>query len=410
MDPARLGREYVLLGLACDRLLPGLVDCYVGPAEHRRRVAAEPEPAPAALVARARWLREELSRSDLPGPRADFLDRQLVALQCALRRAAGATVAYRAEVLAYFDTDITLAEPDGYRAAHAALAEVLPGRGDLGPRLAAFRERTRLPPGLLAPSVQRVAAALREQARVTLGLPPDEEVFFELVLDRPWSAFHRYLGRHRSRVSVNAEVELGVTQLARLVAHETYPGHHAEHVRAEQVQHDSAGEEPAESSLFLLNTPHCLISEGQADLGLEVLVGPEYRTWLPAALDGLPAWTVRELTELVELAQRVEVAMEALLPVRQDAALLVHDRGRSEVEVTRYLRRWLLVDERRAAQMLRFVRDPRWRAYTTTYVEGRRLVRSWLAAAGPDESSTQRYLRLRRQPWSPSALRADLTL
>jgi hypothetical protein len=400
MDPVRLGREYVLLGLACDRLVPGLVDCYVGPAEARRRVAAEPGPDPAALVARTRWLREELARSDLTPARADFLDRQLVALQCGLRRAAGAPMSYRAEVLAYFDTEVAPGEPDAYRAAHARLDGLLPGSGDLGARLAAFRARTRVPAAVLAPAVQRVTGALRERARATFDLPPAEEVLFELVSDRPWSAFHRYLGGHRSRVSVNAEIELGVTQLARLVAHETYPGHHVEHVHASE-----AGPDEPERTLFLLNTPQCLVSEGQADAGLEVLAGPDHRAWLPAALDGLPG---SPGAELVGLAQRVDAALEALAPVRQDAALLLHDRGWPEAEASAHLRRWLLVDERRAGQMLRFLTHPRWRAYTTTYVEGRRLVGSWLGAGGPDDPVADRYLRLRRHPRSPSALRADL--
>lgn len=403
MDPARLGREYVLLALACDRLLPGLVDCYVGPVQERRRVAAEPDPVPAALVARARWLREELARSDLPGSdrsRADFLDRQLVAVQCTLRRAAGVTVSYREEVLAYFDTEVGFGEPDAYRAAHARLAELVPGRGDLAARLAAFRDRTRVPAAVVAPAVQRVAGVLRDRTQAILGLPPDEEVLFELVSDRPWSAFHHYLGGRRSRVSVNAEVELGVIQLARLVAHETYPGHHVEHVHASLA--DPAAPERA---IFVLNTPHCLVSEGQADAGLEVLAGPEHRAWLPAALDGLPG---RPSGELVELAQRVDAVLDVLAPVRQDAALLVHDRGRPEADAMRHLRRWLLVDERRAGQMLRFVTDRRWRAYTTTYVEGRGLVRSWLAAGGPDDQVVDRFLRLRQHPRSPTMLRADL--
>lgn len=400
MDLAEIGREYVRLGLVCDRVLPGLVDCYVGPAAPMRGAAAEPVPEPTALAARVRWLRIELSRSRPSGPRADFLDRQLLALQCAVRRAGGARVPYRAEVQAYFDTEITLGDTDVYRSAHAVLAELLPGSGDLAARLAVFRRRTRVPEAVLGPAVQRVAATLRERAGELLGLPPDEEVLFDLVADRPWSAFHRYLGGRRSRVSVNSEVELGVIQLARLVAHESYPGHHVEHVHASRTDPGAP-----ELALFLLNTPQCLVSEGQADLGLEVLVGEDHTAWLPAALDGLPGCPS---AELVEVAQRVEAAFEALAPVRQDAALLLHDRGRPQADVLAHLRRWLLIDERRAGQVLRFVGHPRWRAYTTTYVEGRRLVRSWLAAGGACDPAAQRYLRLRRQPRAPSTLRAEL--
>jgi hypothetical protein len=58
--------------------------------------------------------------------------------------------------------------------------------------------------------------------------------------------------------------------------------------------------------------------------------------------------------------------------------------------------------------MLRFIAHPVWRAYTTTYVEGRRLVGAWLDAAPAGESVTERYLRLLDEPRSPSAMRATL--
>jgi hypothetical protein len=56
--------------------------------------------------------------------------------------------------------------------------------------------------------------------------------------------------------------------------------------------------------------------------------------------------------------------------VRQDAALMLHDEQRDADDVAAYLSRWLLVDDARAKQMLRFLSSPLWRAYTSTYVEG----------------------------------------
>jgi hypothetical protein len=362
------------------------------------------------LLARIRWLRTELSRSGLPGRRRDLLDRQLVALQCAVRRAAGAPIGYRAEVQAYFDTEIAPGEPDRYRAAHADLAEALAAstcrRDPLAVRLRRYRAATRLPPGLLGPSAERLTQVLREAARRAFGLPAGEAVYLETVVDRPWSALHRYLGEYRSRVWVGRDVEMSALQLARLVAHETYPGHHLEHVGAERAC--SGGEDVQdglENSLFLMNTPQCLLSEGLAELALDVLAGPSVADWLPAALDGLGPVP---RAEDAELAVRVERALEPLAGVRQDVALLLHDRGGSEEAAIKYLCRWLLVDEPRARRMLRFITHPRWRAYPTTYAEGRPLARAWLAAAPEGQPVTQRYLELRTSPRSPSGLRAEL--
>ena len=408
VDQAALAREYVAFALACDRVLPGLVDCYLGPPGQRQAARSDVAGAsstPTGLAARARWLRTELSRSGMAAVRRDFLDRQLVALQCALRRSAGASIGFRAEVQAYFDTDIALGEPDRYRAVHAELDALLPGRGSLPARLGAYREGVRLGPGAVLPAAARLAGGLRSlAARGGIGLPAGESVELAVVADRPWSASHHYLGGYRSRVMVNTDVELGPIQLARLVAHEAYPGHHTEYVRAEQAVRGPEGPLRPENTVSLVNTPQCLISEGRADLGLDLLAGRSYGAWTAGALADLscgPIWDV-------ELAMRVERAMLELVAVRQDAALLLHDRGVGEEEVLAYLGRWLLVGERRARQILRFIAHPVWRAYTTTYVEGRRLVGAWLDVAGVGESVTERYLRLLDEPWTPSSLRAAL--
>jgi len=102
VDLDALARAYVLLGLRSDRLVPGLVDAHTGAVSLRRQVAGEPRPKVDELLREAARLRTELpsaepsaaSSAELPSAelvpgRRDFLDRQLTALDCSLRRAAG---------------------------------------------------------------------------------------------------------------------------------------------------------------------------------------------------------------------------------------------------------------------------------------------------------------------------------
>jgi hypothetical protein len=56
--------------------------------------------------------------------------------------------------------------------------------------------------------------------------------------------------------------------------------------------------------------------------------------------------------------------------------------------------------------MLRFLSSPLWRAYTSTYVEGYRLLRGWLDARPDAVSLTQRFGTLLDEPLIPSSLRA----
>jgi hypothetical protein len=49
-----------------------------------------------------------------------------------------------------------------------------------------------------------------------------------------------------------------------------------------------------------------------------------------------------------------------------------------------------------------------WRAYTTTYVEGVRLVRAWLDLRARTDTLSDRYLRLLDEPLVPAALAEEV--
>ncbi|MGH3917262.1 MAG: DUF885 domain-containing protein [Pseudonocardiaceae bacterium] len=400
MNGADLVREYLLLGLRFDRLIDGFVDAYTGDPQLRRQVDNEPRPDPAQLARRAHELRTELPAAGLSEPRVRFLDTHLTALECSGRALAGQQLGFVAEVAAYFDVAIEPGDPDVYRAAHAEIDRLLSGGGSLEQRLAAYRRNDEVAPDKLEPAVHALSSALRDRVRGSVGLPPEETVQYEVVTDKPWSGFNYYLGDYRSRVAINADLGHRRANLPHLVAHESYPGHHTEHCRKEAGL--VRAQRQAEQTIFLVNTPQCLMAEGLADLGLHAAVGPGWGLWAEEILGDLG------LRLDGELAERLERAAAGLLGVRQDAALMLHDQGADPAEVLVYLQRWLLVSEKRAKQMLRFLTDPLWRAYTTTYVEGYRLLRTWLDARSPTEPLQGRYLRLLDEPLIPSAIRAEL--
>ena len=391
-------REYLRLGLRFDRLVEGFVDAYTGDPALRREVDNEPAPDPAVLARRATELRAELTASGLPEPRVRFLAAHLTALECSGRVLAGQQVGFVAEVAAYFDVVIEPGQPEAYHEAHAQIDRLLPGSEPLADRFVAYRARDEVRPHRLEAAVQALSRALRDRVRAEFGLPPEEVVQYEVVTDKPWSGFNYYLGDFRSRVAINADLGHRMAQLPHLVAHESYPGHHTEHCRKEAGLVRS--QQQAEHTIFLVNTPQCLMAEGLADLGLPVAVGPGWGPWAAEILGDLG------MRMDGELAEQLDVAAAGLLAVRQDAALMLHDRGADQADVQTYLQRWLLVPEPRARQMVRFLADPLWRAYTTTYVEGYRLLRGWLDARPPAQPLSQRYLRLLDEPLIPSALRA----
>lgn len=397
-----VAREYVLLGLRFDRVSQGFVDAYTGDPALRRQVENEPAPEPAALAARARTLLAELPVSGLDGDRVEFLRGQLTGLECSGRKLAGQDVSFVDEVEAYFGVRISLGDPAAYAAAHERLAALLPGSGSLAERYAAYRNSDECPPERLPAIVHDLSSALRERVRTGYGLPEEETVEYQIVTDEPWSGFNYYLGGMRSKVAINADLPHRLSQLPHLVAHESYPGHHTEHCRKERGLVGAGGR--LEHTVFLVNTPECLVAEGLADLGIPAAVGAGWGPWaqelyadLGLSFDG-------------HLAEQVAVAAQGLDRARQDAALMLHDRGRSADDVVAFLQRWMLVPEKRARQSLRFLSHPLWRAYTSTYVEGYRLLSAWLADRPADQPVGERFVRLLDEPLTPVRLRSELTL
>jgi hypothetical protein len=388
-----LVREYLMLGLRFDRLVEGFVDAFTGDPALRASVANEPAPLPAALAQRARELRAELPSSGLATDRADWLDGQLHGLEVSARKLAGEDVGFVEEVESYFQVRIEPGDTDAYVAAHDALDALLPGDGPLPERYVAWREREVVPADRLAEAVDAFSSDLRDRVRVTYPLPEGEVVEYEVVTDKPWSGFNYYLGGYRSRVAINADLPMRKADLPKLLAHESYPGHHTEHCRKERLLVEGGMRD--EHRIFLVNTPECLMAEGLADLGVRVAVGQSWGAWaegiyadLGIAFDG-------------GLAESVGRAAAPLNNVRQDAAIMLHDRGASEDDAVAHLVKWGLVSEDRARKSLAFLTDPLWRAYTSTYVEGYRLLGRWLDAGGE-------FRRLLDEPLTPRAIVADL--
>ncbi|MCV7343674.1 DUF885 domain-containing protein [Mycolicibacterium rhodesiae] len=403
MQPGTLIRDYLTLGLRFDRIEEGYVDSFTGDPELRRAVADEPAPEPDDLARHADRLLAELPDVPRTGgftdQRADFIGAHLRALQFSARKFAGEEVGFVDEVRNYFDVEISRGDPERYRAAHARIDEVLGGSGPLADRMEAHRRSDEIPPERLEECIHAFSSALRDTVRATYPLPDTETIVYEVVTDKPWSGFNYYNGNYTSTVAVNADLKQQMANLPRLVAHESYPGHHTEHCRKEAGL--VAGQDQQEQTIFLVNTPQCLMAEGLADLALYAAVGPGWGSWaadiyadLGLRFDG-------------ERAEALSEATAALADVRQDAALMLHDEHRDVDDVVVFLQRWLLVDDTRARQMLRFLSSPLWRAYTSTYVEGYRLLRGWLDDRPAEVGLTERFGRLLDEPLIPSALRVD---
>lgn len=391
-----LVNEYLLLGLRFDRIESGYVDSFTGDPALRQRVENEPTPDPADLARQAAALRAELTASDLDAARKAFIDTHLKALACAGRKFAGETIGFVDEVHDYFDVRIAKGDEERYREAHEALESVLPEGGSLLERKTAYDRSQEIDPNRLQECVDAFSSALRDRVRAEFPLPDTETITYEIVSDKPWSGFNYYEGNYRSTVAINSDLKQYLTNVPALIAHESYPGHHTEHCRKEAGLVHLGDQQ--EQTIFLVNTPQCLMAEGLADLALYAAIGDDWGLWaqeiyadLGLRFDG-------------EQAQAVGRARAGLINVRQDAALMLHDEHRDVEDVIAFLKRWLLVSDERARHMLKFLSSPLWRAYISTYVEGYQLLKGWLDRRPPEQSLTTRFGRLLDEPLVASTL------
>ena len=248
-----IGEPYLEVVLRLAKLAPELVDCWCGPPEIATRVGAEPPPTPATLRAQIHQL---LAVEEDSWGRA-----QLEAL------------------------DVAAQWLDGQHFEYAELAERCHG---VRPEVTQIVSVETLPAALDA-----LVRELRERTRRKFGLPEGESADVELVSGERWAGFTRYLGGGRSRILINTDLPIPSFRLLEIVAHEIYPGHHA----------DAAWKD---NPVMVYPTAQPLVSEGTAMVALEALLGDDAEEVAAACLRplGIPYDVEKPLsTELAEFTE-----------------------------------------------------------------------------------------------------------
>jgi hypothetical protein len=364
--------RYLLLGLRLGRHVDGLVDAYYGPPEHAARVEAEELASSVALVAEADALLGEVTPET-------WLHDQVRGLRTYAGIVAGETLLYSDEVERCYGVRPERTHEATFEAAHARLDELLPGDGLLADRYEHWRASQLVPIDRIPDAAAAVVSELRELTASLFGLPEGEDVVLEPVTDEPWLAFNYYLGGLQSRIAINVDLTITGPELIGLLGHETYPGHHAEHVWKEQLLVRDRG--LLEESILLTPTPQAVVSEGIAERGAELAADALTFTLAPVlAQHGVECD--------LAAADEVRRARDALDTVGLNAALLIHEHGMELGDAVDYVARWAGVGRERAAHTVRFVTVPNWRAYVVTYSVGLELCRAY------DGGDAARFRRL----------------
>ena len=380
--------SYVELCLRLGRHVDGLVDAYYGDPVVQERIDAEAMSEPASLAADAVRLLAELD--GLEDQRRRWLRAQLVGLETVARKLAGEEFAFADEVERCYGVRPRRTAESQIDAAHAGLDAALPGVGPLAERYQQWREGQTVPKDRLGPILSDIVEELRARTRELVGLPDGESYELQLVTDEPWSAYNYYEGSLRSRIAVNTDVAMATNFLTELMAHELYPGHQTEHAWKEQVLYREGGR--PESSILMIGTPESLIAEGIAGLAAEMVLEDE---------DAFAAEVLGRhgIDYDADVARAVKAVRRPLSRASDNAAMMLYEDGASEDEAVEYLKDRALMSERRARQAMKFIADPMWRSYVTTYEDGYEVCKTWV------DGDRARFKRLLTEQLTPADLR-----
>ncbi len=403
--PDAIARDYILLALRLDQRTPGLVDGYFGPADLKAMVDLEQGRPAAALRDDAAGLRARL-RSDVADPvRRAWLDAQLIALETQAAALAGESLPYLEYVGRCFAFRPPRRPDAEFEDAAAHIRALLPGDRPVGERLDAWDRQFEIAPDRLPAVIDPLVAQLRARAATLFGLPAGEDLRVSIVRDQPWSGYNWYDGGRRSRVDINTDLPVRAPDLISTVIHETYPGHHLEHAWKEADLVDGQGR--LESSILLINTPECLISEGMADLGRTFAVPAEDDVGLLLETFERAGLAIADDPGAVRDAAERVVALaphrRALAAIRGNAAILLHADGCTHGEVRDYLMSVGGIPEAAVEKRLAFIEHPLWRTYVFVYAEGEALLRRWVEAV-PVGDRPARFARLLHEQLTPAAV------
>lgn len=398
MTHETIGEAYVRLALALDQHLPGYVDAYFGPPEWQEQAKTEgPRPLPELAQQAAVLAAAVAAHGTLDSQRQEFLGRHVSAMQSSLRLLQGDTMTLADEAEALYDVRPTWVEEAQFEEAQRRLDDLLPPGSSLRERMDRRKQALEVPVEQVRQLLPLIQQHLRRLSHERFPLPADESFDVTFTQNQPWLAYNWYLGGGRSRIEINTDLPLHINDLADIVAHEAYPGHHTELAIKENRLVRQAGR--VEHSLNLLYAPAAVVSEGVATCALSTVLSDE--AWV--------AWHAEEIFPRAGFkhldAQRermIDQTVEHLAGVNGNAAFLLHEQGAAAETVVNYLQHYGLLTEPEARKRIEFISSPLDRAYIFTYYWGKQLLQE-LFDLKQEEASW--FIRLLTEAVTPTQIR-----
>jgi hypothetical protein len=274
MKLSEFGIRFLHLVLHIDKHNKGYVDFYIGPKKIRKIVDNEAITSPSKLLTDCKALQKDLFKQGYNKKRERYLEKMLIAMRTSIEIINGAEIPFKEQFLSLYDVALQPVKEseldhlkEEYNAAYGGL-------GSLEKRMNDLRIRRTIPKGKVFELYKKALNITRERTKELFVnfLPQKERIVLELVKNNDeikWTYYNWYVGNYCSRIEVNPNFNMYWTGLLAAAAHEGYPGHHTEFAIKERVLYRELNQ--FEHSILLLHSPKLILSEGIADLAVELL-------------------------------------------------------------------------------------------------------------------------------------------
>ena len=227
-----------------------------------------------------------------------------------------------------------------------------------------FAHRHAVSSSRIMPAFRAAVAECRDRLRPHVSLPDTENVEVTAATDAGLEARAIYQGGFRTRVTLDPSRPIDLPRLVWLAAHETYPGHHVQHVLADRDHVHARGWH--ERELHPAFGIHLLRAEGTAEAAAALMLDGGAFEAMCRELAPVAGGSTEVLPDLVAV-HRAITTLDIVIP-RVAQAYLDGDIG-SDAAADRLTNDALVADGRRFLAVIE-----RQRTRVLAYPLGRRIV------------------------------------
>jgi len=272
---SKFGIEFLLLVLRIDKHIKGYVDFYFGPGNLQQIVDNEALTSPQKLLNDSKALIKQLGAQGYDKDRERYLEKMLIAMKTSVEILIGSEISFKDKFLRLYDVELQPANETELEELRDDIDKAYSGSGSLEERIAKLRVQRRVPEAEVFALFKKALNIVEKQTKKLFSnlLTEEEHISINIVEktndEIKWSFYNWYLGNFHSQIEINPKFSMYWTSFLSAAAHEGYPGHHTEFIVKEQRLYRELNQ--FEHSILLLNSPKLIISEGIADLSMNVL-------------------------------------------------------------------------------------------------------------------------------------------